>query len=392
MSSGAYFIEMPVLLIGIAALDAASTLQGIAEREREHRLQLEAESGRLREEFLRVQEASQAVLADIAQFRESLKTLNFQYNAKTATFTTREAGDSTEIGGSLDLESLMFMEVDVQTQQITYVVLDYSDAISIHSARNSAQFKKLSLASDLMKKVMVWVIEDPQEQMKLNQLINVVNTMLDDNDVSFNHFQQFVQMRFAEYQRMQDSLNVDMELWDRYCTLCAMRSERPKRLNQEQLVQEIRRLHEEATAEKFIKGARKAFMETVQEMGLEVQSDHMLDKVPGMLLVDKENPGYNLFFSEHDVSFMLEMVETGEARDDEKHQQHEAMCQKRRALEKRMLEKGYRLKLCATDDHFCASAAAVEMKKDTRESNAELLRRRRAVAGKQAKLKVAGGR
>ena len=98
-----------------------------------------------------------------------------------------------------------------------------------------------------------------------------------------------------------------------------------------------------------------------------------------------------MFYSEHDVSFMLEMVETGEAEEETKDQQREAVCQKRRALEQRMLEKGYRLTLCATDDHACAAAAVIEQKADTQASRAELLRRRRAVAGKQAKLKMAGG-
>ena len=390
MSSGAYIVAIPLGLLGIVA-DAASQTWEIAAQERVRQQQLAEQSGRLKAEVMRVQEATEEVLADIAQFRASLSTLNFQYNAQTATFSQRTAGTSTEVSGSLDLESLMFMEIDPQTQQVTYVVLDYSEAISVHSARNSAQFKKMSLASDLMKKVMVWVVDNPRDQMKLNQLIEVVNTMLDDNEVTFAHFQQFVQMRFAEFQRLQDAMQVDPELWEKYCALCAMRSERPKRLSQTELVAEVRRLLEAASADKFIQGARRAFLETAKEMGLEVHSDHVLDKVSGMLLVDRENPGYSMFYSEHDVSFMLEMVETGEAEEETKDQQREAVCQKRRALEQRMLEKGYRLTLCATDDHACAAAAVIEQKADTQASRAELLRRRRAVAGKQAKLKMAGG-
>ena len=390
MSSGAYIVAVPLGLLGIVA-DAASQTWEIAAQERVRQQQLAEQSGRLKAEVMRVQEATEEVLADIAQFRASLSTLNFQYNAQTATFSQRTAGTSTEVSGTLDLESLMFMEIDPQTQQVTYVVLDYSEAISVHSARNSAQFKKMSLASDLMKKVMIWVVDNPRDQMKLNQLIEVVNTMLDDNEVTFAHFQQFVQMRFAEFQRLQDAMQVDPELWEKYCALCAMRSERPKRLSQTELVAEVRRLLEAASADKFIQGARRAFLETATEMGLEVHSDHVLDKVSGMLLVDRENPGYSMFYSEHDVSFMLEMVETDEAEEETKDQQREAVCQKRRALEQRMLEKGYRLTLCATDDHACAAAAVIEQKADTQASRAELLRRRRAVAGKQAKLKMAGG-
>lgn len=424
MSSGAYLIEVPVMLIGGAVLavgavggaaahalgavgsaagkalgaagdsmlDKADDAWAIVEQERRRQLELAEQSGRLKAEVLRVQEATDAVLKDITRFQESLKTLNFEYHSETMTFVAREEGTSSEIAATLNLNDLMFLEVDVQTRQITYVVLDYSEAITLQSARNSAQFKKLSLASDLMKKIMVWVVEDPRDQEKLNQLIGVVNDMLDDHSVSFSHFRQFVQLRFAEFQKLQDSLDLDLELWDRYCALCAMRGERPKRLGKTALMDEIRRLLEESVTDKFVAAARRAFRETVLEMGMQIQSDHVLDQVSGVLLVDEENPGFNLFVSEHDVSFVMEMVETGEADEETRHIQHANMCKKRREIERRMLEKGYRLRLCASDDYSCVAVSAVEEKKDTRQSNAELLRRRRALAGKQAKLKMAGGR
>jgi len=320
-----------------------------------------------------------------------MKTMHFQYDAESMTVAQRQEGVSTEVAASVNLSDLMFMEVDAQTCQITYVVLDYSEAISLQNARNSAQFKKLALASDLMKKIMAWPVEDQREQEMLNQLIGVVNEMLDDHSVSFSHFQQFVQQRFAQLRHLQIGAEVDPQLWDQYCALCAMRGEHPKRLDQAALEQEVRSLMEAAATDKFVAAARRAFRETVLEMGMEIRSDHMLDQVPGVLLVDKENPGYNLFVSEHDVSFMLEMVETGEAAEQDRRTQHENMCQKRKEIEKRMLEKGFRLKLCASDDDGCVAYAAVEEKKDDRKSRADLLRRRRAVAGKQAKLKMAGG-
>lgn len=419
MSSGAYFIEVPLVLLGgavglalgaalgagaaVGALgvaagsalgdgsdalrDVSANAWAAAEDARRKQQEIAERIGARDAEVKRVQEAVDAVLTDIAQLRESLKTLNFQYCAKTATFAAREQGVSTEMTSNLKLEDMMFMEVDVRTQQITYVVLDYSDTISLHNAKNSMQFKKLALASDLMKKIMIWVVDNPQEQQKLNQLIAVVNEMLDDHSISFNQFQQFVQMRIAEFQRIQDAIEADPQMWDQYCSLCAMRGERPRRLRGEALVKEVRALMEKVAADKFVAAARKAFLESVREMGLEVRSDHMLDQVPGMLLVDKENPAYSLFYSEHDVSFMLEMVETGEADG----QQRKNVCDKRRELERRMLEKGYRLKLCASDDEVCATLATVEEKRDVRQSNAERLRRRRALAGKQAKLKMAGG-
>ena len=420
MSTGAYLIDAPIELLGIAAvgvmavgaaagavlnaagdamLSASDKLGDISEQQWEimqqskmRLLEIAAQRGRLEAEVMRAQEAALAVVADISQFQESLKTLNYEYNAKTMTFAAREEGISSEMTSQLNLNDLMFMDVDVQTREITYVVLDYSEAISMQSARNSAQFKKMSLASDLMKKVMVWVVDDPHDQEKLNQLIGVVNEMLDNNDVSFSHFQQFVQLRFAEFQKLQDSVSADSELWDRYCALCAMQGQRPKRLNQAALEEEVRKLLEKNTTDKFVAAARKAFQETVRELGMEIHSDHMLDEVPGMLVVDKENPGYNMFVSEHDVSFMLEMVETNEASEEERPQQRKNVCQKRREIEKRMLEKGYRLKLCIADDEISVEAAAVVEKKDDRQSRAEDLRRRRMLAGKQAKMKMAGGR
>lgn len=413
MSSGAYLIEIPLAILGLglvavgavgktagdtlgragdAALEKAGEgWQTVAELHRQQ-LALAAQGENLDAVCARAREAAEAVLTDITQFRASLKSMNFQYDAQTMTFKAREEGVSTEATASLNLDDLMIMDVDVQTRQITYVVLDYSETITLQSARNSAQFKKLALASDLMKMIMVWVVEDPQDQEKLNTLIGVVNEMLDDNDVSFGHFQQFVQLRFAEFQRLQASVAQDMELWEEYCALCAMRGERPKRLRGEALEAEIQKLAEAAAAEKYVAAARRAFRETVLEMGLQIQSDHMLDQVPGVLLVDEENPGYHMFVSEHDVSFMLEMVETGEAPESERTAQRASMCRKRKEIEKRMREKGYCLRLCATDDYGCIAVSAVEEKKDERQSRAEQLRRRRALAGKQAKLKVAGGR
>lgn len=417
MSSGAYFIEVPMALIGLAAggavlavgaagvvagaalsaaggaaLGASDAALGVSEQARLNRLALDRESERLRQEVLRVQEATDAVLADISQFRESLKSLNFQYSTETATFAAREAGVSTQAFATVNLGDLMFMEVDMRTQEISYVVLDYSETISMQNARNSAQFKKLALASDLMKKVMVWVVEDPMQQQQLNQLIGTVNVMLDDNSMSFSSFQEFVQRRFATFQHLQDSMGHDPALWDQYCALCAMRGERPRRVSRGALEQEVRRLLAEAATKRFISDARKTFMEAVAELGLEVQSGHVLDQVSGSLLVDRENPGFNLFFSDHDVSFMLEMVETGEAEQSQRRQQRENVCRKRRQLEAMMAERGYKLKVCAADDGSCALMTDVQEKKEVRENRAEQLRRRRALAGKTAKLKMAGGK
>ena len=372
--------------------EVAANSWAIVEQERLRQLELAEARGMLRIEVQRAYEAAEAVLADMSQFRDSLKTLNYEYNAKTMTFAAREAGVATEMTSKLNLDDLMFMDVNVQTREVTYVVLDYSEAISLQSARNSAQFKKMSLASDLMKKIMVWVVDSPAQQDKLNNLITVVNDMLDNNDVSFSHFQQFVQLRFAEFQKMQDSIGVEPELWERYCALCAMHGQRPKRLSREAVLEEVRKLMTASATEKFISAARRTFQETVRELGMEIQSDHMLDNVHGMLLVDQENPGYHMFVSEHDKSFMLEMVETGAAAAEESRQQRSNLCQKRRAIEERMREKGYRLELCIVDDEGSVDLAAVEKKKDDRKRNAELLRMKRAMAGKQAKMKMAGGR
>ena len=413
MSSGAYAIEVPVALIGMvvggaaavlgvaagaavaagsAMLGAADDLGSIAAASRDRVLALQKEGQALDAEVLRVQESAAAVLKDISQFKESLKTLNFKYSAETATFKAMEAGVSTEATASLNLSDLMFMEVDVQTREVVYVVLDYSDAISVRNAKNSAQFKKMALASDLMKKVMVWVVTDDREQTRLNQLIDVVNGMLDDDSVSFSHFQQFVEMRFAAFQRCQDELDYDPQLWDEYCALCAMRGQRPRRIRKDALEQEVLRLKTAAVTERFVAGARKTFMEAVEQLGLEIQSDYVLDNVPGTLLVDRENPGFNLFFSEHDVSFLLEMVDTNEAQPSERQKQHDSVCRKRKQLEQIMREKGYRLKVCAETDTMCAKMTGVQQKKEQTETRAEQLRRRRALSGKAGKLKMAGGK
>jgi len=377
-------IDIPVELIGMAIQSARETKERLEELDRQKKA--------VDAEYLRVREAADAVLGDIRSFRESLKHTNFQYSAETATFREREAGVSTTLTSTLDLSDLMFMEVDVQTQDVTYVVLDYSDTISVRNAKNSAQFKKMALASDLMKKVMVWVVPNPEEQQRLNQLIGVVNGMLDDDNIPFEHFRNFVELRFAAFHRQQQLLGYDPELWDRYCALCAMRGERPRQIPKEALAQEVERLTNQAVTDRFVANARKAFMEAVQELGLEVRSGHVLDRVSGTLLTDKENPAFSLFFSEHDVSFLLEMVENPEADSTEREKQQQNVCRKRRQLEQLMREKGYRLRVCAEDDDNCAKMTGVAEKKDQKETRAEQLRRRRALSGKAAKLKMAGGR
>ena len=384
MSSGAYVIDIPVELIGMAIQSARETKERLEELDRQKKA--------VDAEYLRVREAADAVLGDIRSFRESLKHTNFQYSAETATFREREAGVSTTLTSTLDLSDLMFMEVDVQTQDVTYVVLDYSDTISVRNAKNSAQFKKMALASDLMKKVMVWVVPNPEEQQRLNQLIGVVNGMLDDDNIPFEHFRNFVELRFAAFHRQQQLLGYDPELWDRYCALCAMRGERPRQIPKEALAQEVKRLTHQAVTDRFVANARKAFMEAVEQLGLEVRSGHVLDRVSGTLLTDKENPAFSLFFSEHDVSFLLEMVENPEADSTEREKQQQNVCRKRRQLEQLMREKGYRLRVCAEDDDNCAKMTGVAEKKDQKETRAEQLRRRRALSGKAAKLKMAGGR
>lgn len=405
MSSGAYAVEIPVAIIGVvvggtaaalgavgdAALSASGIAANAARNADEELKRLDRMRTAIDAEYLRVQESAQAVLSDIHAFRESLKSLNFQYSAETATFREREAGESTGVVSSLDLSDLMFMEVDVQTEEITYVVLDYSGTLSLRNAKNSAQFKKMALASDLMKKVMLWVTDSAEEQTRLNQLIGVVNGMLDDDSVSFVHFREFVELRFAAFQRMQDELEYDPQLWEEYCALCAMRGERPRRVRKDALAQEVLRLKTEAVSTKFVANARAAFLEAVAQLGLEVHSGHVLDRVSGTMLVDKENPGFSLFFSEHDVSFLLEMVDNGETDPAERRKQHDNVCRKRRQLEELMLRKGYRLKVCAEDDTMCAKLTGVE-KKDASETRAEQLRRRRALAGKKARMKMAGGR
>lgn len=391
MSSGAYAIEIPLALFGLVISATESTMASL-EQAKEARREIDRRIASKEAEFLRIQEATDAVLADIRQFRESLKTLNFHYSAETATFTAREEGISTEVESSLNLGDLMFLDVDVQTQEIVYVVLDYSDTISVRNAKNSAQFKKMALASDLMKKVMIWVVDDPQERKQLNLLIEAVNGMLDDNSVSFSHFQQFVEMRFSAFQRRQDTMAHDPALWDQYCALCAMRGEHPRRLHRAALEQEVHRLLGEAASAKYISAARATFMEAVAQLGLEVQSDYVLDQVSGSLLVDQENPGFNLFFSDHDHSFLLEMVETGESSPETRQEQHKNVCRKRRQLEEIMRSKGYKLRICAENDSACGLLTGTQEKKAYSESRAEQLRRRRSLAGKTAKLKMAGGK
>lgn len=384
MSSGYYAVDIPLELIGKTIENARKSQERIEA--------LERQSKAVDAEYLRVREAADAVLGEIHSFRESLKHTNFQYSAETSTFHERKEGISTTLTSQLDLSDLMFMEVDVQTQDVTYVVLDYSEMISVRNAKNSAQFKKMALASDLMKKVMVWVAPNDEEQQRLNRLIEVVNGMLDDDNIPFEHFRRFVEMRFAAFHRLQANLGYDPELWDRYCALCAMRGERPRQIPGAALAQEVERLTSQAVTDRFVANARKAFLETVRELGLEIHSGHVLDRVSGTLLTDKENPAFSLFLSEHDVSFLLEMVENPEADAADRKQQQENVCRKRRQLEERMRQKGYKLRLCMDDDDNCAKMTAVEQKKEQQETRTEQLRRRRALSGKAAKLKMAGGR
>lgn len=286
------------------------------------------------------------------------------------------------------VDDLFLAEVDSKTEKITYIVFDYSEVLALSNARNSNEYKKLSLASEINKQVMVLPV-DAQTKKKVTEFSDVMNKMLDDPSVDFDYFNSHILKRFDELKLICERVGVrtDSDEWLEYCSLCAMVGIVPQSLTGQALEMKIDELRKKALVNNYVSAARKALYETLEELDLKIINEYELEEIPGFIVGESESAGYKFFVSEDNSNFVFEMIEEKTAQPQEK----AMMCVKRRRIAKIMKEKGYPLELVAENDEAVVSAMQATEKTNKRDEKVDNARRRRAVAGKKPKVKMMGG-
>ncbi len=403
MSSGAYVVRAPQIDPAVVAFYASAVADGAREivedtrefigdireinEEKKRQLQeLDARSRRISESIMKVIEETEA-------FRKTMSSRVFTYDTVSDRLSPQAKVESTKVTVDMSGEELLCMEINPDTGEIAYVVLDYSDALAVENARNSSQYKKFAMASDVMKRLLVMASAD-KAFIKLKQsFIEEINKMLDDDKVDFEQFRRTVERKLEALQGKCRIREEDAELWSKYCALCARAGKQPELLAGEELKRAVEEIFkQEITAEYYV-GARKAFFESAKELGMHVEEKYELVNVPGALLVDSEIPAFGLFFTDSSDSFLVEILDTEEVPDTpEKKKQHENMCKRRKQLEALMEEKGYTLMIVTESDAMGSEATGLQERRKEKESAAETMRRRRAINGKKAKIKAAGGK
>lgn len=406
MSSGAYVVREPIIRGDLVASYIMSTaavgmeinravdqkiMASIKESDEKIR-EAERALKEISERDRRVEESFSKVIREIEEFRKTMAGRSFEYETVTDRMAAQEKVESTKVDAGLSDEDLLCMQIDADTGEVTYVVLDYSEALSAENAKNSAKYKKLSLASDIMKRILLMPAYGFQGSDAKNDFVEELNRMLDDDSVDFDYFRDTAKRRMKVLEEKYSVSYADAELWNKYCALCARMGKQPEKLPESKLAQAVEELLRQATLSEYYDGAHRAFFESVKELGMEIVDDFELVDLPGALILDSENPGFGMFFTDSEDSFLVELLDTEKVADtEEKKKQQENVCRKRKQLEALMAKKGYPLTVVTESDSMSSSISALGTRKKTQETAAESLRRKRAINGRKAKLKAAGG-
>ena len=401
MSSGAYVVRAPSIdpavvafFVGAAAdnarkaaeevRDFASDVKKIRADHEKRMAELDAKTRRIHESIIRVTEEMEALT-------KTMGSRVFNYETVSDRLSPQEKIESTQVSIDVSGEELLCMEINPDTGEAAYAVLDYSDALAIENARNSSQYKKLAMASDVMKKLLVMASADKSFFSLRQTLIDEINKMLDDDSIDFEQFRKTVTRKLQVLEEKSAAVHVSPELWRRYCALCARAGRQPEAMGEKELEKEIDELLTREITADYYAGARKAFFESAKELGMHVEEKYELVSTPGALLVDSEIPSFGLFFTDSSDSFLVEILDTQEGPEtEEKKTQHQNMCKKRKQLEALMEQKGYELAIITENDEEYAQGGLQEVRKD-RETPAETIRRKRALNGRKAKIRAAGG-
>ena len=383
----AYYAGAAVAGMVSVAKDTAelvSDIKKINEQSKRELAELDARSKRIEESLVKVIEETEA-------FRECMRKRVFTYDSVTSKLSAQVKIESEKATVDVTGDDLLCMEINADTNAVSYVVLDYSDVLSVENARNSAQYKKLAMASDVMKRLLVMVSSEKDFYGLRQSLVTEINLMLDDDTVGFEEFSATVERKLGLLEGKKSAEYKNTELWSKYCALCARSGKQPELIAEEALPRAVEELLNKEVEAEYYAAARRAFFESARELGMRIDETYELTSMPGALLVDGEIPEFGLFFTNSDDSFLVEILDTQSGPDTaEKKQQHANMCKKRKQLEALMEKKGYPLDLVSEND--TVEAALLDLQENKKkESSAESMRRRRALHGRSAKIKAAGG-
>ncbi|MBR2079682.1 MAG: hypothetical protein IJ962_05630 [Clostridia bacterium] len=401
MSSGAYTVRAPRInpatisfysgvaaagIISVArdAKELVSDIKKINEQSRKELAELDAHSKRIEESLIKVIEETEA-------FRESMRKRVFTYESASSQLSSQVKIESEKATIDVTGEDLLCMEINADTNEVAYVVLDYSDVLAVENARNSAQYKKLAMASDIMKRLLVMASSE-RDFLKLKQaLVAEINQMLDDDEVDFEEFSKTVERKLSLLEEKSRTEYKNAELWSKYCALCARAGRQPELIAENALAQAVEELFSSEVQAEYYAAARKAFFESAKELGMHIDETYELTGMPGALVADGEIPEFGLFFTDSNDSFLVEILDTQSGPEtEEKKQQHANMCKRRKQLEALMEKKGYPLDIVTENDSV--ETALFDLQESRRkETSAETMRRRRALHGRSAKIKAAGG-
>lgn len=380
MSSGAYIMAIPLLPIALAN----ELTDGV-----------NAQLDSLKNEENRLDRVYQDTVVELNSIRNAIakakeSVTNFEYKAVTESFNGIKAVELTraELADFSETE-LLFAEVDAETNEVFYVALDFSDAISIVNAVNSTEYKKMIYASNLVKCAMQLCQNDEKEKNEIIEFTNLINKMLDDESVPYDYFCKFLGDRYDYLASRYNNTDIDNDKWDTYCALCAMNGKKARKLSNNEIDEAIRMELQEAYEKKYYNVAKEVLMDVFKELGLSIHEDFELDEIKGVLLEDEENPDYRLFASQDEDSYVLEMVESENSNRTEENRA--SLCQKRKMVVELARARGIELTLNIENDGPTTGTAKAIKSERSRGSQIEQLRKRRTIQGANGKARMIGG-
>lgn len=336
-----------------------------------------------------IYEQTKAQIKQVQQIIETAKNVDtdFEYTDVQTNLSGIISSKKNEVYSGVNTEDLLFADINVDTKEVLYVAIDFSDLISTSSAKNSTEYKKLKLASELTKKTMILPIDNDEQGKSINDFVKIMNEMLDDKSINFEFFYDYIIKRYNLVEKIcsRASINSNNEEWSEYCALCALLGKRPQDSNVN-LKEEIANLTNQLMKNNYLKTAKKALFETFEEIGLTIQGSYELEDACGKLYTLNEN-NCKAFVSEDEDSFIFEMV-SDELTDNKSH--HE-FCSKRKAIAYIMEKKGFPVDIVSETDNFGANDENIYNTKENTVSNVDRLRARRTLQGKKGKARAIGG-
>ena len=296
-------------------------------------------------------------------------------------------GETRNLESGLDLDNLVFAEVDTTSGEIVYMTLDYSEILSINNATNSSEFKKIKLASEINKSIMLLPINSSEIQVRITEFLGLLNRTLDDESVDYDYFNAFIIKRFEAIKKkcITDISVLETNEWKEYCALCLLMGETPKFSSDDDLNEQIFILKQKFLEKKYLESAQKTLKETLEELGLVIREEFSLEGIDGVLIDNEVENGYKFFLSEQNDTFIFELVEDEPVEASSKSQ----MCNKRRKIAEIMEQKGFPLDIIGESETSITSKA-IQQKRSNRHKVMERTREKRSVAGKKPHAKMIG--